>query len=41
VYLKQQEGTVAELYDYWMLGGVAEPRHRRWSVIRNVLGWVE
>ena len=41
VYLKQKEGVVDELYNYWMLGGVVEPRERRWSVIRNVLGWVD
>jgi Na+/H+-dicarboxylate symporter len=41
IYLKQKDGTVAALYDYWMLGGVVKPRERRWSVIRNVLGWVD
>ncbi len=41
VHLKQQDGTVDRLYNYWMLGGVAEPRGRRWSIIRDVLGWIE
>jgi ABC-type amino acid transport substrate-binding protein len=41
VYLKKKDGTVAALYDYWMLGGVVKPREHRWSVIRNVLGWVD
>ena len=41
VYLKQKDGTVDRLYEYWMLGGAAETRERRWSVIRNVLGWVD
>jgi len=41
VDLKREDGTIAGLYDYWMLGGEAKPRERRWSVIRNVLGWVE
>lgn len=40
VELKKGEGTIETLYAYWMLGGVAEPREPRWSVIRNVLGWV-
>ena len=39
--LKTKEGTVDQLYDYWMLGGVAKPREPRWSVIRDVLGWVD
>ena len=39
---KQSEGAVDNLYRHWMLGGAAElERAPRWSVIRNVLGWVE
>ena len=41
VYLKQKDGTIDSLYDYWMLGGVTKPREPRWSIIRNVLGWIE
>ncbi|RLA13147.1 MAG: hypothetical protein DRQ60_07860, partial [Gammaproteobacteria bacterium] len=41
VYLKQNDGTVDRLYDYWMLGGAAKKRERRWSIIRDVLGWVD
>jgi hypothetical protein len=41
VYLKQKDGTVDALYDYWMLGGVVKARQPRWSVIRDVLGWIE
>ena len=41
VYLKQKDGTIDSLYDYWMLGGAAKPREPRWSIIRNVLGWVD
>jgi ABC-type amino acid transport substrate-binding protein len=40
VYLKQKDGTVDRLYDYWMLGGASKPREPRWSIISNVLGWV-
>ena len=29
------------LYDHWILGKTAVPRSPRWSVLRNVLGWVE
>ena len=35
------DGTVDELYRYWMLGEVAETQPPRWSVIRNVLGWID
>jgi ABC-type amino acid transport substrate-binding protein len=39
---KQSEGAVDHLYRHWMLGGAAElERAPRWSVIRNVLGWVD
>ncbi len=30
-----------QLYDHWILGKDAEAKTPRWSVIRNVLGWVE
>jgi len=39
--LKRKDGTIDGLYEYWMLGGAARPREPRWSIIRNVLGWVE
>lgn len=39
---KQSDGTVEKLYRHWMLGGAAEAEEAtRWSVIRNVLGWVD
>jgi len=41
VDLKRKEGVIDELYDYWMLGGVAEAKEPRWSIVRNVLNWVE
>ena len=39
--LQRKNGTVDRLYDYWMLGGAMESEQPRWSVIRDVLGWVE
>ena len=39
--LKRKDGTIDSLYEYWMLGGASRPREPRWSIIRNVLGWVE
>jgi Na+/H+-dicarboxylate symporter/ABC-type amino acid transport substrate-binding protein len=41
VDLKRKDGTVDERYQYWMKGGAAAPREPRWSVIRDVLGWVD
>ncbi|MEP0202444.1 MAG: cation:dicarboxylase symporter family transporter [Halioglobus sp.] len=41
VDLKRKEGVIDALYDYWMLGGVAKAKEPRWSIVRNVLNWVE
>ena len=41
VELKKGDGTVKKLYNYWVLGQVATDRQPRWSVIRDVLHWVE
>ena len=34
-------GTVNALYRYWMLGQVKEMQPPRWSVVRDVLGWMD
>jgi len=39
--LKKTDGTINQLYDKWILGKVDEQREPRWSVIRNVLHWVD
>jgi Na+/H+-dicarboxylate symporter len=39
--LKREDRTLELLYRHWILGGAAEPQQPRWSVIRNVLGWIE
>ena len=40
--MKKEEGVVDALYSHWMLGKAIEAEKLpRWSVIRNVLGWVE
>jgi len=39
--LKKRDQTIARLYDYWILGKHAVPESPRWSVIRNVLHWVQ
>jgi ABC-type amino acid transport substrate-binding protein len=39
--LMRADGLVTHLHDHWILGTTAEPRKPRWSVLRNVLHWVE
>jgi ABC-type amino acid transport substrate-binding protein len=39
--LKKNDGTIQGLYDRWVLGRNVADREPRWSVIRNVLHWVE
>jgi Na+/H+-dicarboxylate symporter len=41
VNLKRDSMEYPRLYDHWILGLDAEPKHPRWSIIRNVLGWVK
>ncbi len=39
---EQAKGTIDQLYEHWMLGGALKrQRPPRWSVIRDVLGWVD
>jgi ABC-type amino acid transport substrate-binding protein len=39
--LKRQDGTIDGLYQYWILGRTAATTGRRWSVVRDVLHWVD
>jgi ABC-type amino acid transport substrate-binding protein len=39
--LKRRDGTLDALYRHWILGQDAAPERPRWSVVRNVLGWVK
>src|SRR5262249_8633593 len=39
--LKQRDRTIEALYDYWILGKNAVPKPPHWSVLRNVLHWVQ
>lgn len=41
VELKRKSGAYQQRYDYWILGQGAKRREPRWSVVRNVLGWVD
>jgi len=38
--LKQKDGTIQAVYNHWVLGRDARPPRPRWSVLRNVLHWV-
>jgi len=40
IQLKRSDQTIQELYDHWILGRKTGEAGPRWSVIRNVLGWV-
>ena len=41
IRLKREDGAVENLYAYWILGERAKEKKRRWSVIRDVFGWVD
>jgi len=39
--LKRKDGTLEASYKHWILGQDAAPRQPRWSIVRDVLHWVE
>jgi Na+/H+-dicarboxylate symporter/ABC-type amino acid transport substrate-binding protein len=39
--VKKTDGTLDELYDKWILGKSEAKKQPRWSIIRDVLGWVQ
>jgi ABC-type amino acid transport substrate-binding protein len=41
IEIERRQGTIGRLYEHWVLGKNVEKQRRRWSVIRNVLHWVE
>lgn len=41
VALRKKDGTMQGYYDHWIRGETASAKRPRWSVIRDVLGWVE
>lgn len=41
VEMNVKNGMVDRLFTHWISGGGAKPKEPRWSVIRNVLHWVE
>lgn len=41
IALKRKDGTIDTAYKYWILGQNAAPRRSRWSIVRDVLHWME
>ena len=41
IELKRRDGTIDALYGHWVLGKEAGKSEPRWSVMRNVLGWID
>ena len=41
IQLKTLDGTIAQLFGYWIEGKTEREPQPRWSIIRNVLGWLE
>jgi Na+/H+-dicarboxylate symporter/ABC-type amino acid transport substrate-binding protein len=41
VEMNTKNGIVDSLFDHWIGGGGAKPKEPRWSVIRDVLHWVD
>jgi len=41
VVFATNDGIIDRAYDYWILGRGAEEKQPRWSILRNVLGWVD
>lgn len=39
--LKQEDKTIQSLYDYWVQGNIQSIKKPRWSIIRDVLHWIE
>jgi proton glutamate symport protein len=41
IELKRKDGTIDAIYKHWILGQETTLRQPRWSIVRNVLHWVE
>jgi len=37
--LKEENGQLKLIYDYWILGENPKAKKPRWSVMKDVLGW--
>jgi ABC-type amino acid transport substrate-binding protein len=41
IELKRRDGTIDALYGHWILGKQAGARQPRWSIMRDVLHWID
>lgn len=41
IHLRKNDGTTQRIYNHWVLGQSQSPQQPRWSILRNVLGWVD
>ena len=41
IELKRKDMTIKKLYEYWILGKSGDTKNPRWSIIRDVLQWVD
>ena len=41
IRLKRDDGTIRKLYRHWILGHTPKQQSQRWSIIRDVLHWVD
>ena len=39
IELQKRAGTIQEFYDHWIRGKAAGPKKRRWSILRDVIGY--
>jgi Na+/H+-dicarboxylate symporter/ABC-type amino acid transport substrate-binding protein len=39
IQLKQLDGTIEQIFDYWILGKSEKDRAPRWCIAKDVLGW--
>jgi hypothetical protein len=39
--IEKATGDIEEIYDYWIQGNTAQTKPPRWSIARDVLGWID
>ena len=40
IQLKRKDGSIDELFAYWILGQNSATQKRRWSIVHDVLHWL-
>ena len=41
IEVKLRDGTIDDLFGHWILGEEAKKSEPRWSIVRDVLHWVD